>query len=115
MVRLDGFWLGKYEVTQGQWKRIMSNNPSKFKRGDDYPVEQVSWKEIQEFIRKLNAKSSATFSLPSEAQWEFACRAGGKPVRFGTRSGLVSKGNANFYNYHDGTTPVGRYQANCRP
>lgn len=111
-VPVAGFWLGKHEVTQGQWKRIMGNNPSRFKRGEDYPVEQVSLENVLEFIRGLNKKSTATFGLPSEAQWEYACRAGGKPVRFGTKSGRASSGNANFYNYHDGTTPVGRYQAN---
>ena len=112
LVRLDGFWLGKHEVTQGQWKRIMGGNPSRFKRGDNYPVERVSWENAQEFIRKLNAKSTAVFGLPNEAQWEFACRSGGKPVTFGTENGQISSGNANYYNYHDGTLPVGRNQPN---
>ena len=67
-VRLDGFWMGKHEVTQGQWKRIMGSNPSQFKKGDNYPVEKVSWDNVQQFIRRLNGQSSANFSLPSEAQ-----------------------------------------------
>ncbi|MCH8888114.1 MAG: SUMF1/EgtB/PvdO family nonheme iron enzyme [SAR324 cluster bacterium] len=112
-VRLDGFWLGKHEVTQGQWKRIMGSNPSRFKKGDNYPVEQVSWNDVQQFIRRLNSRSSAKFSLPSEAQWEYACRAGGKAVTFGTGNGRVSSGNANYKNNNGGTTPVGRYPANA--
>ena len=111
-VRLDGFWLGKHEVTQGQWKRIMGSNPSQFKKGDNYPVEKVSWNDVQQFIRRLNSQSSAKFSLPSEAQWEFACRSGGKPVTFGTGNGRVSSGNANFRRNIGSTTPVGKYQAN---
>jgi len=111
-VRLDGFWLGKHEVTQGQWKRIMGGNPSHFKKGDDYPVERVSWNDAQIFIRRLNSQSSAKFRLPSEAQWEFACRSGGKPVTFGTGNGRVSSGNANYKNNNGGATPVGRNQAN---
>ena len=83
-VRLDGYWLGKHEVTQGQWSAIMGGNPSRFKEGDAYPVEQVSWNDLQEFIRRLNNRSSAKFRLPSEAQWEYACRDGGKAVTFGT-------------------------------
>lgn len=112
-VRLDGFWIGKYEVTQGQWKRVMGFNPSMFKKGDNYPVERVSWNDVQEFIRKLNARSSAKFRLPSEAQWEYACRAGGKPIKFGTGNGQVSTGNANYKLNNGGTTPVGKYQANA--
>jgi len=111
-VQLDGFWLGKHEVTQGQWKRIMGSNPSRFKKGDNYPVEKVSWNDVQKFIRRLDRKSSASFRLPSETQWEFACRAGGKPVKFGTVNGRVSLGNANYGKNNGGTTFVGRYQAN---
>lgn len=111
-VRLDGFWMGKTEVTQGQWKKIMGNNPSQFEKGDKYPVEQVSWNHAREFIHKLNAQSSNTFRLPSEAEWEYACRAGGKPVKFGTENGQASPGNANYGKNNRGTTPVGKYQAN---
>ncbi|MDT8288050.1 MAG: formylglycine-generating enzyme family protein, partial [Elusimicrobiales bacterium] len=56
-VCVDGFAIGKYEVTQGQWQRIMGNNPSSFKKGDNYPVERVSWNDAQEYLRKLNAKT----------------------------------------------------------
>ena len=111
-VRLDGFWIGKHEVTQGQWKRIMGFNPSSFKKGDNYPVESMSWNDVQEFIRGLNNKSSAKFRLPSEAEWEYACRSGGKAVTFGTRSGGMNKSSGKYGG--GGTVPVGRYQANSR-
>ena len=62
-VCVDGFWLGKYEVTQGQWQAVMGNNPAKFKNGDNYPVEGVSWNDTQEFIKKLNAKGVGKFRL----------------------------------------------------
>ena len=76
-----GYWLGKYEVTQEQYKAIMGNNPSKFV-GDNLPVEQVSWDDAMEFCRKLTDRLGDTLpkgykcSLPTEAQWEYACRAG---------------------------------------
>jgi formylglycine-generating enzyme required for sulfatase activity len=69
------FLIGKYEVTQKQWSEVMSNNPSAFK-GDELPVESVSWDDVQQFINKLNAKSDGKFRLPTEAEWEYACRAG---------------------------------------
>ncbi len=71
------FYLGKYEVTQAQWKTVMgSDNPSFFK-GDNLPVDTVSWDDCQVFIRKLNARRDGyTYRLPSEAEWEYACRAG---------------------------------------
>ena len=74
-----GFWMGETEVTQGLWKYVMGSNPSYFKSGDDYPVEQVSWYDCQEFLKKLNARSPQSglrWDLPTEAQWEYACRAG---------------------------------------
>ena len=70
-----GFWLGKYEVTQKQWKSVMGNNPSHFK-GDDLPVDNVSWNGCQKFIRKVNEQLSCRARLPTEAEWEYACRAG---------------------------------------
>ena len=77
-VCVDNFWIGKYPVTQGQYKKIMGNNPSHFQSGDNYPVEQVSWNDVKKFISKLNQQSEKTFSLPTEAQWEYAARSGGK-------------------------------------
>lgn len=69
------FYMGKYEVTQAQWKAIMGNNPSSFK-GNNLPVENVSWEDAQEFIKKLNAKGEGTYRLPTEAEWEYAARGG---------------------------------------
>jgi len=72
------FWMGQTEVTQGLWKAVMGSNPSKFSNfGDDCPVENVSWYDCQDFIRKLNGLvSGGKFRLPTEAEWEYACRAG---------------------------------------
>lgn len=72
----ESYYLGKYEVTQEQWREVMGSNPSHFK-GDDLPVEQLSWYDAQEFIKKLNEKEGTDkYRLPSEAEWEYACRAG---------------------------------------
>jgi formylglycine-generating enzyme required for sulfatase activity len=76
-VRIKSFALGKFEVTQGQWIAVMGRNPSKFGNcGDNCPVEQVSWYDIQQFIQKLNQKTGQNYRLPSEAEWEYAARAG---------------------------------------
>jgi len=70
------FTIGKYEVTQKQWRDIMGTNPSRY-RGDNRPVESVSWDDVQDFIRKLNVKEGTTkYRLPTEAEWEFAARGG---------------------------------------
>lgn len=72
----ESFYLGKYEVTQAQWKKVMGSQPSHFK-GADNPVEQVGWGDCQEFLAKLKDKApSADYRLPTEAEWEYACRAG---------------------------------------
>jgi formylglycine-generating enzyme required for sulfatase activity len=73
-----GFYMGTTEVTQGQWKEVMGNDPSYFKnRGPDCPVEGVSWNDAQEFIKRLNKKEGTSkYRLPTEAEWEYACRAG---------------------------------------
>ncbi len=70
------FYMGKYEVTQGQWKTVMGNNPSNYKQGDNYPVESVSWEDVQTFIEKLNQETGRNYRLPTEAEWEYAARAG---------------------------------------
>lgn len=74
-VTLSDYYIGQTEVTQALWQAVMGSNPSKFK-GDNLPVERVSWNDCQEFLEKLNAKTGRTFHLPTEAQWEFAARGG---------------------------------------
>ncbi|MFO8049047.1 MAG: formylglycine-generating enzyme family protein [Desulfosudaceae bacterium] len=74
----EGFYIQKTEVTQGQWESVMYDNPSVFKdSGPDYPVENISWNDAQEFVRKLNQRAGREeFRLPTEAEWEYACRLG---------------------------------------
>ncbi len=74
-VTVGEFYLGKYEVTQAQWRAVMGTDPAFFK-GDDLPVEHVSWKDAQEFCRKLSELTGRQYRLPTEAEWEYACRAG---------------------------------------
>jgi formylglycine-generating enzyme required for sulfatase activity len=110
-VCVDGFWLGKTEVTQGQWVKVMGSNPSNFQKGDNYPVEQVSWKDAKEYIRKLNGLGSAKFRLPSEAEWEYAARSGGKPEKY---SGANDVDAVAWYESNSGnsTHPVKTKKAN---
>jgi len=70
-----GFWVGKYEVTQVQWQQVMGSNPSCFK-GNNNPVERVSWNDCQEFLQKMSRITGKSFRLPTEAEWEYTCRAG---------------------------------------
>jgi formylglycine-generating enzyme required for sulfatase activity len=70
------FYLGVTEVTQGQYKKVMGDNPRSFSRTGDFPVERVSWEDAVEFCKKLSAKEGETYRLPTEAEWEYACRAG---------------------------------------
>ncbi|MBF0506507.1 MAG: formylglycine-generating enzyme family protein [Nitrospirae bacterium] len=83
-VCLDDFYMGKYDVTQGQWQAVMGNNPSRFKDcGDNCPVEMVSWNNAQEFISKLNKPSGGKkYRLPTEAEWEYAARSGGRREKY---------------------------------
>ena len=77
VILTNGFYLQTTEVTQGQWQAVMGNNPSYFKNcGDNCPVESVSWSDVQEFIPKLNRQEDKQYRLPTEAEWEYACRAG---------------------------------------
>lgn len=111
-VCVDGFWLGTYEVTQAAWGKVMPDNPS-FYKGEILPVTNVSWDDIQEFVRKLNARTSdATyFRLPTEAEWEYACRSGGKPEKF---CGADSLDQVAWYLENSGNTmhPVGQKSPN---
>ena len=81
-VCVDGFWMGKYEVTQGQWQKVMGDNPSEFKKGLNHPVEGVSWIDSQKFFSKWHVPGSGQFRLPTEAEWEYACRSGGKSEEY---------------------------------
>jgi formylglycine-generating enzyme required for sulfatase activity len=121
-VFVDGFWLSKYTVTQHQWKKIVSNslwqkvrgkNPSWFKCGGLFPVEQVSWHDAQDFIQKLIAvnKGRYHFRLPTEAEWEYACRSGGLPEKFPGDKPLEK---IAWYSTNSGmsTHPVGTLEPN---
>ncbi len=112
-VQLSAFSIGKYEVTQAQWQAVMGNNPSRFK-GDDLPVENVSWNDVQEFIKRLNDKTgSQQFRLPTEAEWEYAARAGtDTEYSFGDDEKLLGE-YAWYYDIADGKThPVGTKKEN---
>jgi formylglycine-generating enzyme required for sulfatase activity len=71
-----GFLLGKYPITQAQWQAVMGDNPAAFRDSPDQPIETVSWDQAAEFCRRLGARSGHHVRLPSEAEWEYACRAG---------------------------------------
>lgn len=109
-VCVDDFWIGKYEVTQDQYQKIIGSNPSNFK-GGNRPVEKVSWNDAQDYFRKLNSKSGNNYRLPTEAEWEYAARSGGKNE---TYSGGDNVGAVAWYRGNSGkqTHPVGQKQAN---
>jgi formylglycine-generating enzyme required for sulfatase activity len=111
-VCLDGFWIGKYEVTQKVWEKIMGNNPSSFQKGDNYPVEHVSWKQAQEFIKKLKIDGGYTPRLPSEAEWEYAARGGGRMELYAGGNDISIFG---WYenNSEQSTQPVGKKMPNA--
>jgi formylglycine-generating enzyme required for sulfatase activity len=112
------FAIGKFEVTQAEWQAVMGNNPSDFKNcGSDCPVERVSWYDVQEFIHKLNLKTGKQYRLPTEAEWEYACRAGQQTEYCGGDdlnsigwygAHAISGGNSAMT-----TNPVGQKQANA--
>jgi formylglycine-generating enzyme required for sulfatase activity len=111
-VCVDAFRLGKYEVTQGQYQKIMGTNPSYFSScGEDCPVEQVRWDDAQAFISRLNNQSGRRYRLPTEAEWHYACTSGGKSEEYcgGNNVDTVAwyKGNSGSK-----THPVGQKQPN---
>ena len=105
------YYMGRYEVTQEQWQAVMGNNPSDVK-GAKLPVTDVSWEDCQEFIKKLNAKTDGGYRLPSESEWEYACRAGTTTAySFGDK---ITLKDANYSDSKIGKpVPVGSYKANA--
>ncbi|MGV8059550.1 MAG: SUMF1/EgtB/PvdO family nonheme iron enzyme [Smithellaceae bacterium] len=115
-VCVDSFYLGKYEVTQGQWKKIMGTNPSHFKDcGDNCPVESVTWTDVQSFIAEMSNLSSQKYRLPTEAEWEYAARESGKTIKW---AGTSSENRLDDYAWYDANSadkphPVGRKKPNA--
>jgi formylglycine-generating enzyme required for sulfatase activity/TolA-binding protein len=100
----EGFWMGKFEVTQAQWTAVMGENPSSFKGCDNCPVERVSWEMAKNFLRRLNELDDGyIYRLPSEAEWEYAARAN----TLGIFSGRVEEMSWHGGNSEDKTHPVG--------
>ena len=112
VILTNDYYIGKYEVTQSLWQAVMGTNPSYFK-GDNLPVEQVSWDNCLEFISKLNSLTGRKFRLPTEAEWEYAAR-GGKKSRGYQYSGSFNISDVAWYNGNSGNKihPVGMKQAN---
>jgi len=112
-VRVEGFFLGRTPVTQAQWEAVMGSNPSMFKRGGTHPVEQVSWTDVSEFLKRVNAASpgDARFRLPGEAEWEYAARSGGKKEIY-AGGDRVDRVAWTAETSAGSTQPVGRKQAN---
>jgi formylglycine-generating enzyme required for sulfatase activity len=120
-VTIDSFFMSKYPVTQAQWEAVMGNNPSKFK-GKNRPVERVSWKDAIEFCKRLSEITGKDFWLPSEAEQEYACRAGTiTPFHFGETitSNLANYQGTSTYAeepegvYRKETTEVGSFPPNA--
>lgn len=111
---VTGFWISKYPVTQGQWKKMMNYNPSHFSKGDNYPVERVSWNEAQSFVTNLNQKHAQryVFSLPTELQWEYAARGGNDSLA--DYAGAKNHDDVAWHRFNSdlSTQPVGRKKPN---
>ncbi len=116
VVIANGFYMGKYEVTQDQWEKVMGYNPGKFK-GKNLPVEKVSYQDVKKFIHKLNeSEKTAKYYLPSEEEWEYVCRAGtGYRYFHGDGAGLKNLGIYAWYsgNSAESTQPAGQKKPNA--
>jgi formylglycine-generating enzyme required for sulfatase activity len=111
-VTVGDFYIGKYEIKQAQWEVLMGNNPSRFK-GDNLPVESVSWDDVQRFIERLNAATGKQYRLPTEAEWEYAARGGNQGEGYQYSGSHFIKDIAWFNDNSGSTThPVGTKQSN---
>ncbi|HXX81077.1 MAG TPA: SUMF1/EgtB/PvdO family nonheme iron enzyme [Thermodesulfovibrionales bacterium] len=114
-VCVNDFYVGKFKVTQGQWKAVQGNSPSNFSNcGDNCPVEQVSWDDAQNFVRRINQLTGRTYRLLTEAEWEFAARSGGKNEKYAGTSSDLELGKYAWYSGNSGkqTHPVGQKRPN---
>lgn len=111
-VTVGSFNIGKYPVTQKQWQAVMGNNPSGFS-GENNPVESVSWNDVHEYLRRLNEITGKQYRLPTEAEWEYAARGGGKSKCY-KYSGSDDVKSVAWYkeNSDESTHPVGEKQPN---
>ena len=108
------FYLAETEVTQGQWMQVMGENPSQFQRcGPDCPVERVNWFDVQRFIARLNGYPGRRYRLPTEAEWELACR-GHSSLPFGGGRALSSQ-FANINGHYPYNAPVGPHRRSTTP
>jgi len=110
----EGFYIGRHEVTQGQWKAVMGVNPSRFQNcGNNCPIENVLWNNEQEFIAKMNQRGEGTYRLPTEAEWEYAARAGSDTAYcFGDNKSELSQYAWYDVNSGDSIHPVGQLKPN---
>ena len=111
-VNVKAFAIGKYEVTQDEWFAIMGTRPAQFKGGRN-PVEQVTWKLAREFVRKLSEKTGKQYRLPTEAEWEYAARAGTESELYFGASGTLADHAWFDDNSDESTHPVGQRRANA--
>lgn len=111
---INDFYIGRFEVTQGQWEKIMQGNPSCYRVSDNYPVETVSYEDVQEFIQNLNQKTGTRFRLPTSDEWEYAATSGGKREKFAGTSSDSEVGEYAWYknNSGDHIHPVGKKKPN---
>jgi formylglycine-generating enzyme required for sulfatase activity len=113
-VSLPAFYLSKYPITQQQWQSVMGNNPSHFSGNPKHPVENVTWHDCQSFCQKLSQLTGKTYRLPTEAEWEYACRAG-TTTRYSFGDDSSQLGNYAWYDSNSGnkTHPVGQKKPNA--
>ena len=106
--------MGKFEVTQGQFQHILGMNPSNTRGDNNLPVENVGWKDIIRFVDTLGSRSGKQYRLPTEAEWEYAARGGGKRVKYGTGSDSITRSDACYGNdgINAGPVKVGSYKPN---
>ncbi|KAF0219900.1 MAG: hypothetical protein FD174_1624 [Geobacteraceae bacterium] len=113
-VCVDDFYMGKYEVTREQWQAVMGNNSSSMTHSKTYPVDSVSWNDASEFFKRLNARTGLKWRMPTEAEWEYTARSGGKKQKY---PGFSDEGSVEDYAWQDVNSggkphPVGEKKPN---